>query len=136
MSLIREIAGAIQTAGHGTLRTSGQPGGDMFVGELPNEPDNAILLVTAPSDPPDQYLETQYLTIDVWVRNKSTQAAYVKLEDIYKFLHRKANFDLASYYVHFVHAVSSEDDMEKDASKRKLFRQSYRCIYRNKSIVS
>ena len=131
MSLIKETSDYFQERGYGTV------GSTIYRGELPaSAPDNAILLVTAPSDAPDMYLETQYLTIDVWCRNKSTQAAYDTLENIFKGMHRRANFDLTSYYVYFVHATGDIVDFEKDAQKRKLLKLSLRFIYRNKSLIS
>ena len=131
MSLVKEVSDFFQERGYGTVGT------DIFRGELPpSAPDNAILLVTAPSDAPDLYLETQYLTIDIWARNKSTQNAYDTLETIFKGMHRRANFDLTSYYVYFVHATGDIVDLEKDAQKRKLLKLSFRFIYRNKSLIS
>ena len=131
MSLItRNLAGMLQNAGLGTVAT------DIFVEKLTTTPDNAIMVMTNGGQPPDVYLDTMYINVEFWVRDKSTKTAGDKLDAIYRLLHRNHHFTLGDYYIYFVSAQGNIDVFSEDSQGRKLAKQTYQVIYRDTRTVS
>ena len=131
MSLLpRNLADLIATTGVGTVGT------DIFIEKLVADPANAIMLVSITSPTPDLYLDTAYLDFEVWCRNESTKTASDNLTTIYNLLHRNHHITLGDYYIYFIHAQGSIDNFDEDNEGRKLFKQTYRAIYRDTRTVS
>lgn len=128
--ILQEIAQYLADNGVGTLGT------DFFVGELPPEPDNAIMVMSGSSDEPDRYLDTQYLSLDVWSRNKVTPDGYTKLNLVFALLHQKQNYSLPNYHVYFSHATGNIEDFDRDINGRKLHKLTLRFIYQNETGIS
>ena len=120
----REIADYLELEGVGTVGT------DIFIGDLPKDPANAISMVSAPSEEQERYYDVRYMTIDFWVRNKKTDLANSKAQEIFDTLHLGQNYDLTSYRVYYSHAISNIEDLDKDSIGRKLYKLSIRFIYR------
>lgn len=126
----KEIADYLEDGGIGTV------GSDIYVGELPEDPANAILVVSAPSGTQEMYFDVRNITIDFWVRNKKTDSANSKIQEIFDTLHIGQNYDLENYHIYFSHAVSNIEDLDKDSIGRKLLKLSIRFIYRKIEAMS
>ena len=79
--MLREIGTYLQAQGVGT------PGADMFLGLMPDEPDNCIALFEYAGSPPDLHWNGEYPGLQVRVRGTSYEAARSKIGDIVKKLH-------------------------------------------------
>ena len=79
--MLREIGAYLATKGIGTVGT------DIFLGLMPDQPDNCIALFEYAGSPPDLHWNGEYPGLQVRVRNKSYAAARTKIGDIVKELH-------------------------------------------------
>ncbi|MCL6611179.1 MAG: minor capsid protein [Peptococcaceae bacterium] len=78
--LIRDIAQILQTNGIGAL------GVDIFLGQLPASPDNAVVLYPTGGFAQDLPLPDVKMTAQVLVRDKSYQAGYERIWRIFNLL--------------------------------------------------
>ena len=65
----------------------GTPGTDMFIGLMPDQPDNCIALFEYAGSPPDLHWNGEYPGLQVRVRNKSYAAARTKIGEVMAELH-------------------------------------------------
>lgn len=110
--------------------------GTIYVGNLPEQPTNAIMLVTVPSPSPSVDLPTESLSFEVWSRNESTVNGYAKLREVHRLLHRKGNYALPSYYVFATKSTDAIVDMDQDLQGRKLQKLPMQILYRDLQITS
>lgn len=134
IQLLQDIAQLIDDAGIAQRFDFDTQAGDMFIGEMTDEPDNAIMLVTVPSPTPNDYIPTEQLSFEVWCRDKSALNANNRLRAIHRLLHRKGNFETQSAYVYFLKSTDQVHDMDKDEKGRKLFRLPMQAHYRDLQI--
>lgn len=134
MSLIRNIAGFLQTTGHGTLWNGST--GDLFVDEMSANPADALMMAPLTSSPPDFYLNTRTLEFEIWCRNKSTKTGHDKLENIFLLLHRYHHLILGDYEIYFIGASGDIEYLDNDIEGRSLHKQNYRAIYIDNRTVS
>lgn len=129
--LISDVAAEIAHDGLGTL------GQNIFINDIPATSENAIMVMASNSEAPDSYLDTQYLSVDVWVRNTSSAQAYSLLQSVFVLFHRRANYTLGTdWYIYFSHVMGNIEEMGRDAEDRKLAKLTLRFIYRNLSNIS
>ena len=123
ISLIEtRIANYLESLGYGTVGT------DIWYGELPSTPDNAILVTPAPGPEPDRYLDTEYPYLDIWVRNNSTLVARQKIDAIFRSLQHVANVTFGDYYVYFINAVGNPLSRDRDGQNRHLYQLTIQVI--------
>lgn len=134
--ILREIAELLDDAGLATLWNGDTQTGNLFIGNLPEQPSNAILLLTVPSPSPSVDLPTESLSFEVWSRNKSTADGESQLRAIHRLLHRKGNFALPSYYVFAAKSTDAVTDMDQDQQGRKLQKLPMRVLYRDLQLIS
>ena len=79
--MLKEIGTYLQSQGIGTLGTN------LFLGLMPDEPDNCIALFEYAGSPPDLHWNGEYPGLQVRVRGTSYEAARSKIGDIVKKLH-------------------------------------------------
>jgi hypothetical protein len=79
--MLSDIGNYLQAQGIGTLGTN------IFLGLMPDQPDNCIALFEYAGSPPDLHWNGEYPGLQVRVRNKSYEAARSKIGDIVKKLH-------------------------------------------------
>ena len=72
--MLTEIGAYLQSQGIGTL------GANVFLGLMPDKPDNCIALFEYAGSPPDLHWEGEYPGLQVRVRNKGYAAARNKIE--------------------------------------------------------
>lgn len=128
--LEQKIADELQTLGFGIQ------GQTLFIGQLPPDTDAGIFLVPAAGPPPHEYLDTEYHTVDFWIRSDYTDYAYKTLQDVYNAYHRRSNYVLGDWYIFFSQALSSPQDMNRDLESGKLFKLSVQFECRNTNNVS
>lgn len=121
--IIEEVAQLLQDEGIVTAD-------NIFIGNLPDEPVNAILLTTGASLDQDKYIDVYNIVIDVWGRNSSFADGYDIVQEVFELLHRKSNFDLANYHIYFAQAIGSVEDLDRDITQAKLNRVSIKFIYK------
>jgi len=79
--MLKEIGTYLQSQGIGTL------GADIFLGLMPDQPDNCIALFEYAGSPIALYWNGEYPGLQVRVRGTSYEAARSKIGDIVKKLH-------------------------------------------------
>ncbi len=79
--MLTEIGAYLATKSVGTVGT------DIFLGQMPDQPDNCIALFEYAGSPPDLHWNGEYPGLQVRVRNKSYAAARTKIGEIMNELH-------------------------------------------------
>ena len=79
--MLSDIGNYLQAQGVGTSGT------DMFLGLMPDQPDNCIALFEYAGSPPDLHWNGEYPGLQVRVRDKSYAAARTKIGEIMAELH-------------------------------------------------
>lgn len=118
--IAEEIATDLQGQGIGTLSI------DLFIGNLPNEPDNAVVVIDTGSLEPDKYLPFSRTTFQILVRNKTYAQGRAKLEAIKLRLHQLANIVMGEKHVFYILANSDGGHVGRDDSGRELFSINFR----------
>lgn len=113
--IIQDIARFLADFTPFTLRT------DLFIGEIPRDTDG-IYMMASPSQSPDKETGVIYQDVDFWSRYTNDATGYAKLKEIYNFFDRRHHYTTNEYYIHFSHAVSQIDDMDRDAQNAKLLK--------------
>jgi hypothetical protein len=129
--MISELADLLNDANIGLT-----VGTNLFVGELGQEFENAVVMVTTPSARPDNELDTEYQVIDFYSRYSNSEAGYNMLREIYDYLHRATHYELANYNVYLSEALGQIDDLDRDAQKRKIWKLSINFIYHSVNNIS
>ena len=79
--MLKEIGTYLATQNVGTVGT------DIFLGLMPDQPDNCIALFEYAGSPPDLHWNGEYPGLQVRVRNKSYAAARTKIGEVVTALH-------------------------------------------------
>ena len=79
--MLSEIGAYLATKSIGTVGT------DIFLGLMPDQPDNCVTLFEYAGSPPDLHWNGEYPGLQVRVRNKSYAAARTKIGEIMTALH-------------------------------------------------
>lgn len=108
----------------------------IWVGELPDDATEAIWIVEAPSPPPHNYIDTEYIVLDFWARSPKTDRAHALMELVFNNFHRRYHYDTANWHIAFSRALGSIVDADRDREGGKLFRLSVQFISRNLNNVS
>lgn len=112
------------------------PGTNVFAGHMIPEPDNVTMFFDAGGQAQDEYLDTMYANIEVWTRDRDSGLGYDRLQQIFEVLHRQGNVQMGRYYVYFLHATSNIMDMDRDQMERKMYKMTFRAIYRDTNMLS
>lgn len=120
--MIRDIAQYLQTNGVGTVGT------DIFLQQLPANPDNVVALFQYAGEPPDLHWNGEYPGLQVLVRNKNTEAALTKIEHIKNILHGISETTINNHRYLLIRARQSPELLEKDGNNRAIFVCNFRVI--------
>lgn len=134
--LAREIAQFMEDIGAGNFTTGDPDSRTIFVGEAPDKVVEYLMIVSVPSPPPHQYIDTQYPVIDFWSRSPHTDRAYDKLQTVFEALHRKHHYQLGNWWIELSRALGEITDADRDLEGGKLYRLSVQFICRNLNHVS
>ncbi len=110
--MLNDIGTYLQTQGIGT------PGTDIFLGLMPDQPDNCVALFEYAGSPPDLHWNGEYPGLQVRIRNKSYAAARIKIEETMKKLHGLHEQMLSGTRYLLIKARGSPEILKRDSSNR------------------
>ena len=115
MPVDKDIAEYLEDLGHGTVGT------DIFVGWMPDSPDNCIVVTATGGQPPEMCVELESPGFQVRVRNTSSSAGWTAANNILDDLHDLTNTTIESRMYHYIKAQQSVNRLGKDGQDRSLF---------------
>jgi len=130
MNIVEEILNYVDT------NTTNTKGVDLYIGSLPDDVDNGIMLVGTGGGLPELYYDLYDQGIEIWSRNKNTENGFNKLKEVFTLLHRKANISTANAYIYFIHSTSDVESIGRDLNGRALHKIIIRIIYRDNPAIS
>jgi hypothetical protein len=110
--MLSEIGNYLQTQGKGTLGT------DIFLGLLPDQPDDCIALFEYAGSPPDLHWNGEYPGLQARVRNTSYAAARTKIGDVVDELHGLCEQTLSGTRYLLIKAKGSPEILKRDSNNR------------------
>ena len=96
----------------------GTPGTDMFLGLMPDQPDNCVALFEYAGSPPDLHWSGEYPGLQVRVRNKSYAAARTKIGEVMEKLHGLHEQTLSGTRYLLIKARGSPEILKRDNNNR------------------
>ena len=110
--MLREIGTYLATKSIGTVGT------DIFLGLMPDQPDNCIALFEYAGSPPDLHWNGEYPGLQVRVRNKSYAAGRTKIGEVAKKLHGLHEQTLSGTRYLLIKARGSPEVLKRDNNNR------------------
>jgi hypothetical protein len=110
--MLSDIGTYLQSQGIGTL------GADLFLGLMPDQPDNCIALFQYAGSPPDLHWPGEYPGLQVRVRNKSYVAARTKIGEAMTALHGLHEQTLSGTRYLLIKARGSPEILKRDNNNR------------------
>jgi hypothetical protein len=129
--LIDDVADYLASNGVGTVAT------DIFVGFLPEEPNNCVAVLDTGGSTPDAYIPTKSATFQVLVRSENYDVGKTKLNTIRELLHRKTNSNLGtgSNYLFYILAMSEGGHIGREENGLDTFSINFQTLsYDNESL--
>lgn len=126
--LVENLATYLQTQGIGTKAT------DIFVGMMPDIPDNCIMIDQTGGVAPDRYLPVSQPTIQISVRNSSYLDGLDKAKAIYNLLHKEDDalvLEASGVDVMVIDAMGEPAHIGQDTNSRHLFSMNFAIKLRN-----
>ena len=120
--MLREIGAYLQSQGIGTL------GANVFLGLMPDQPDNCIALFEYAGSPPDLHWNGEYPGLQVRVRNKSYAAARTKIGEVMTALHGVHEQTLSGTRYLLIKARGSPEVLKRDNNNRVEFFVNFEII--------
>lgn len=134
--LIVEVGADMENHGLGLFSPANPSNRTIYYGEMPADLEEGLLLIDVPSPPPEKYIDTEYLVIDIWAKSPHTERAQTLLRNVFNLYNRRNNYDLGSWHVYNSHALGGLIDADRDRQGGKLYRLSVQFISRNLSNIS
>ena len=110
--MLTEIGAYLATKSIGTVGT------DIFLGLMPDQPDNCIALFEYAGSPPDLHWNGEYPGLQLRVRNKSYAAARIKIGEAMTALHGLHEQTLSGTRYLLIKARGSPEILKRDANNR------------------
>lgn len=110
--MLSDIGNYLQVQGIGTLGTN------IFLGLIPDEPDNCIALFEYAGSPPDLHWNGKYPGLQVRVRNKSYAVARIKIGEVVAALHGLHEQTLSGTRYLLIKARGSPEILKRDNNNR------------------
>ena len=110
--MLREIGAYLATQNVGTVGT------DIFLGLMPDQPDNCIALFEYAGSPPDLHWNGEYPGLQVRVRDKSYAAARTKIGEVMEKLHGLHEQTLSGTRYLLIKARGSPEILKRDNNNR------------------
>jgi len=110
--MLSDIGNYLQAQGVGTSGT------DMFLGLMPDQPDNCIALFEYAGSPPDLHWNGEYPGLQVRVRNKSYAAGRAKIGEVVNELHGLHEQVLSGTRYLLIKARGSPEILKRDNNNR------------------
>ena len=125
--LVENLATYLQSQGIGTKAS------DIFVGLMPDNQDNAIMIDQS-GGVPEKYLPVRKSTVQISVRNTSYLTGLDKITTIYNLLHQKGDdlvLDAGGVDVMRIDALGDPGHLGQDESGRHIFSSNFVVMLRN-----
>ncbi len=119
------LEGLIELLENNDIGTLGE---DIFIGYMPDSPNDAVMVTTYAGRPPRIGAPLEYPNIRIYVRSDSYEVARDKIETIYRLLHGVANQFLGNEWVLLIRASGAPEVYAKDEKNRWIFFQDYQAI--------
>ena len=110
--MLSEIGAYLATKSIGTVGT------DIFLGLMPDQPDNCVALYEYAGSPPDLHWNGEYPGLQVRVRNKSYAAARTKIGEVMEKLHGLHEQTLSGTRYLLIKARGSPEVLKRDNNNR------------------
>jgi hypothetical protein len=110
--MLTEIGAYLATKSIGTVGT------DIFLGLMPDQPDNCIALFEYAGSPPDLHWNGEYPGLQVRVRDKSYAAARTKIGEVMEKLHGLYEQTLSGTRYLLFKARGSPEVLKRDNNNR------------------
>ena len=110
--MLENIGTHLQTNSIGTV------GADLFLGLMPDEPDNCIALFEYAGSPPDLHWQGEYPGLQVRVRNNGYEAGRTIAGSIYSLLHGIYDTELSGTKYLLIKAQGSPEVLKRDQNNR------------------
>ena len=110
--MLSDIGNYLQAQGIGTLGTN------IFLGLMPDQPDNCVALFEYAGSPPDLHWEGEYPGLQVRVRNKGYAAARTKIGEVMEKLHGLHEKTLSGTRYLLIKARGSPEVLKRDNNNR------------------
>ena len=110
--MLSDIGNYLQAQGIGTLGTN------IFLGLMPDQPDNCVALFEYAGSPPDLHWNGEYPGLQVRVRNKGYAAARTKIGEVMEKLHGLHEKTLSGTRYLLIKARGSPEVLKRDANNR------------------
>ena len=110
--MLTEISAYLATQDIGTVGT------DIFLGLMPDQPDNCVALYEYAGSPPDLHWNGEYPGLQVRVRNKSYAAARTKIGEVMEKLHGLHEQTLSGTRYLLIKARGSPEVLKRDNNNR------------------
>ncbi|HZK24134.1 MAG TPA: minor capsid protein [Oscillospiraceae bacterium] len=101
---------------------------DIFLGLMPDQPDNCVALFEYAGSPPDLHWNGEYPGLQVRVRDKSYAAGRAKIGHIMRVLHGLTETVLGSTRYLLIRARGTPEILKRDASNRVEFFVNFEII--------
>lgn len=106
----------------------GTVGVDIFLGLIPDQPDNCVVLFEYAGSPPDLHWPGEYPGLQVRVRSVSYPAGRAKIGEIVDLLHGLHEQELSGTRYLLIKARGSPEVLKRDGSNRIEFLVNFEII--------
>lgn len=106
----------------------GTPGTDIFLGLLPDQPDNCIALFEYAGSPPDLHWPGEYPGLQVRVRSTNYSGGRAKIGEIVDLLHGLHEQELSGTRYLLIKARGSPEVLKRDSGNRIEFFVNFEII--------
>ena len=120
--MLREIGTYLQSQGIGTLGT------DLFLGLMPDQPDNCVVLFEYAGSPPDLHWSGEYPGLQVQVRSTSYPTARRMIGNIVNILHGMSEQKLSGIRFLLIQAQGNPEVLKRDDKGRVVLFVNFRII--------
>jgi hypothetical protein len=134
--LIVEVAEDMANHGLGVFGTSDPTLRTIYWGEMPATCVKGLLLIDTPGAPPQQYIDTEWLTLTVEAKAATSDEAKALLRAVYNTYNRRYDWETTNWHVYWSHALGSIVDSGRNVEGSKIFRLSVQFMCRNLNNVS
>lgn len=128
MDIANEIATYLQKAGYGTVGT------DIFIGQIPSSVDGIYIYRSTGSL--NNYVPIENVILDIYVKDTSSSAGVLKIEQIKRYMHRMVSTTTANSYIYSILAVGDVETIERDTEYAKVYKISVEVMYRSLGLIS
>lgn len=125
INIIENIARLLDDAGIGEYRK------DIFIGTIPEDVNNGIMLQDMPSGEQRKGYDIFEQVVDIYVKNENPSDGIGKLQEVFGYLNRLSAKITSDGYIDFVYALTTIEDVGQDINKRQIYKTSFRVIFRD-----